>query len=65
MGTLTVSKVISMVRTDLNESSTTLLSDAEITIIINDGAKDICAKALCYENKIPAWPCSCAPSLSW
>ncbi len=52
MGTLTVSKVISMVRTDLNESSTTLLSDAEITIIINDGAKDICAKALCYENKI-------------
>ena len=52
MGTLTVAKIISMVRSDLNETTTTMLSDAELTIQINDGYKDTCVKGLCYENKI-------------
>jgi hypothetical protein len=52
MGTLTVTNIINNVRSALNETSTTMLSDAELTIIINDGYKDICSKALAYEKKI-------------
>jgi hypothetical protein len=52
VGTLTVAKILSNVRSDLNESSTTILSDAEITIILNMGYRDVCAKGLCYESKI-------------
>jgi len=52
MGTLTVAKIISNVRSDLNETTTTVLSDAELTIMINDGYKDVATKGLCYENKI-------------
>lgn len=52
MGTLTVSNIISNVRSDLNETTTTMLSDAELTIMINDAYKDTCVKGLCYENKI-------------
>lgn len=52
MGTLTVTNIINNVRSALNETSTTMLSDAELTIMINDGYKDICTRALAYENKI-------------
>lgn len=52
MGTLTITNIINNVRSALNETSTTMLSDAELTILINDGYKDICAKALSYEKKI-------------
>lgn len=52
MGTLTVSNIISNVQSDLNETTTTMLSNAELTIMINDGFKDTCVKGLCYENKI-------------
>lgn len=54
MATLTVTGVINNVRSDLNETATTMLSDAELTIMINDGQKDITAKGLCYEVKT-AW----------
>lgn len=52
MGTLTVTNIINNVRSALNETATTMLSNAELTILINDGYKDICAKALAYEKKI-------------
>ena len=52
MGTLTVTNIINNVRSALNETATTMLSDAELTILINDGYKDICSKALSYEKKI-------------
>jgi hypothetical protein len=52
VGTLTITNIINNVRSALNETSTTMLSDAELTILINDGYKDICAKALSYEKKI-------------
>lgn len=52
MGTLTVTNIINNVRSALNETATTMLSDAELTILINDGYKDICAKAFAYEKKI-------------
>ncbi len=52
MGTLTVTGIINNVRSDLNETTTTMLTDAELTIMINDGYKDVCTKALAYENKI-------------
>ena len=52
MGTLTVAKIIDNIRSALNETSTTMLSDAELTILINDGYKDVCSKVLAYEKKI-------------
>jgi hypothetical protein len=52
MGTLTLSGIRTIVRNDLNESDTTLLPDATINYIANDGYKDVAAKALCYESKI-------------
>lgn len=42
----------SLIRADLNESSTTILTDAELTSLCNDGYKDTAVKGLCYENKI-------------
>lgn len=52
MGTLTLATIRNLVRTDLNESTTTMLSAAELNSIINDGYKDVAVKGLCYENKI-------------
>jgi hypothetical protein len=52
MATLTFAKIISNVRSDLNESGTTGLSDAELRLIVKDGLKDTAVKGLCYEQKI-------------
>jgi hypothetical protein len=52
MSTLTLTLINSLVRSDLNESSTTILSDAEITSITNDGYKDTAVKGLCFESEI-------------
>jgi hypothetical protein len=52
MGTLTLVTIRNLVRSDLNETTTTILSDTELNSIINDGYKDVAIKGLCYENKI-------------
>ncbi len=52
MSTLTLATIRTLLRSDLNESSTTILTDTELNSIINDGYKDTAVKALCYENKI-------------
>ena len=52
MATLTLSTIRSLIRSELNESTTTALTDTELNSIINDGYKDVSAKGLCYENKI-------------
>ena len=52
MGTLTLLTMRNLLRSDLNESSTTMLIDAELDKFINDGYKDVAIKGLCYENKI-------------
>jgi hypothetical protein len=52
MATLTLLTIRSLVRSDLNESTTTMLSDAEITAIANDGYRDTAVKGLCIESKI-------------
>ena len=52
MATLTLSTIRNLVRSDLNERSTTSLTNTELNAIINDGYKDVAAKALCYENKL-------------
>ena len=51
MATLTLSGIRNLVRSDLNETSTTMLSDAELNTMINDGYKDVANKGLCYEVK--------------
>lgn len=52
MATMTLTKYRSVIRSILNETSTTSLSDAELNILVNDGYKDVCAKALCYESRL-------------
>lgn len=52
MGTLSLLTIRNLVRSELNESSTTVLSDTELNSIVNDGYKDTAVKGLCYENKI-------------
>jgi hypothetical protein len=52
VGTLNLGVIRNLVRQDLNETGTTMLSDAELNKIINDGYKDASAKGLCYESKI-------------
>lgn len=51
-GTLTVSNIINNVRSALNETTTTMLTNTELTIMENDGYKDVCAKGFAYEKKI-------------
>lgn len=51
MSTLTLLGIRDLVKSDLNEG-TTMLSDAELNILANDGYKDTAVKGLCYENKI-------------
>jgi len=52
MSTLTLSLMRTLIRGTLNESSTSILSDAELNSLVNDGYKDVAVKGLCYENKI-------------
>ena len=52
MGTLNLLTIRNLVRSDLNESTTTMLADSELNSAANDGYKDVCAKGLCYENKL-------------
>lgn len=52
MGTLTLAGIRNLIRSDLNESSTTTLLDTELNSLINDGQKDTTTKGLCYEKKI-------------
>ena len=52
MATLTFSTIKSLVRSDLNETGYTMLSETELGNIINDGYKDVTAKGLCNEVKI-------------
>lgn len=52
MGTLSLATIRNLVRSGLNETTTTILSDTELNSIANDGYKDTAVKGLCYENKI-------------
>jgi hypothetical protein len=52
MGTLTLKIIRDLIRSNLNESGTTGITDTELNSIINDGYKDTAAKGLCYESKI-------------
>jgi hypothetical protein len=52
MGTMTLSTIRNLVRGDLNELGTTMLTDTELNSIANDGYKDTSVKGLCYESKI-------------
>lgn len=63
MATMTLTKYRSVIRSLLNESSTTSLSDTELNTIINDGYKDVCAKALCYESRLTKENVSAAEKL--
>lgn len=52
MGTLTLATIRQLIRSGLNETTTTMLSDAELNSVINDAYKDTAVKGLCYEYKI-------------
>jgi hypothetical protein len=52
MGTLTLTIIRTLIRSNLNESAETRITNTELNSIINDGYKDVSAKGLCYENKI-------------
>ncbi len=52
MGTLTLLTIRNLIRSELNETTTTILGDSELNSLINDGYKDTTVKGLCYENKI-------------
>jgi hypothetical protein len=52
MSTLTLSTIRSLIRSEINEATTTSLTDAELNSIINDAYKDTAVKGLCYESKI-------------
>ena len=61
MATLTLLGIQNLVRSALNEPSTSsgIVTSTELTAAINDGYKDVAAKALCYEaivtkDNIPA-----------
>ena len=52
MGTMTLATIRNNVRSDLNETTTTMLSDTELNSAANDGYKHVCSLGLCYESKI-------------
>lgn len=52
MPTLSLGRIRSMVRDELNEQNTNVLTDAELTAIINDGYKDVCVKGLGNEQNV-------------
>jgi hypothetical protein len=49
MATLTLSLIRSMVRDELNEQNTNVLTNTELNSIANDGYKDVAVKGLGYE----------------
>jgi hypothetical protein len=51
MSTLTLVTIRTLVKSELNEATATVLSDEEINSIINDGYKDVAVKCLCWEGK--------------
>lgn len=51
MATLTLSTIRSLVRDEINKTSTIVVTDTELNTIINDGYKDVAVKGLCYEKK--------------
>lgn len=52
MGTLNLLTMRNLIRSGLNESTTTMLLDTELNSGINDGYKHTAAMGLCCENKI-------------
>ncbi|MFA5340234.1 MAG: hypothetical protein WC332_00510 [Clostridia bacterium] len=52
MSTLSLSGIRTLIRSEINEATTTSLTDAELNSIINDAYKDTSVKGLCYESKI-------------
>ena len=52
MSTLTLKNIRDLVRSGLNEPSTTAITDTELNSIINDGYINVAVKGLCYEDKI-------------
>jgi hypothetical protein len=52
MGTLTLLAIRNNIRSELNETTTTILSDTELNALVNDGYKDVAAKGLCFESKV-------------
>lgn len=52
MGTLNLLTMRNLIRSDLNETTTTMLLDSELNRAVNDGYKNTAAMGLCYENKI-------------
>ncbi len=49
MATLTLTLIRSMIRDELNEQNTNVLTNTELNSIINDGYKDVSVKGLGYE----------------
>ena len=52
MGTLTLSVIRNLMRSELNELTVLSISNSEIDMLINDGVKDVAIKGLCYEKTI-------------
>lgn len=52
MATLSLVTMRNLIRSNLNELTTSVLSDAELNSIINDAYKDVSSRGFCYENKI-------------
>jgi len=52
MSTNTLATINAQVRRFINETATTIISDAELNSIIYDGYKEVCSKGLCYETRI-------------
>jgi hypothetical protein len=52
MSTMTLAVIRTLIRSELNETGTSLLTDTELNRIVNDGYKDVAVKGLCYENKL-------------
>ena len=53
MSILNLGTIRTLVRSNLNETSFTPITDAELNAIVNDGYINVAVKALCYEQKIP------------
>lgn len=51
MGSLSLSTLRTMIRDDLNVTSS-ILSDTELNAVLNDGYKDVSVKGLCYESTL-------------
>jgi hypothetical protein len=49
---LTLATMRNLIRSSLNESTTTSFTDAELNTILNSGYVDVAVKGLCYERQI-------------